>query len=263
MPAWHPHPDVWLLVGLLAGAYLAAVVTGKHRVAPAQAASFLLGMAALWLADDWPLHDLAESSFGAHTVEHLVQALVAPPLLLLGIPTSMARALLRPRPLLLAVRTLTRPIPAFVLFNGTMLAMHWPLVVEQMLRSESFHLVAHLVIVLTGLVMWTPVLSPLAEVPRLSPPLQLVYLFAQSILPTIPASFITFAQAPPYTVYEGLTPLFGLSVLEDQQIGGLLIKLVGGAILWTAIAIIFFRWYVEEQRWDRIERDLRRAEWPP
>ncbi|MGH8934935.1 MAG: cytochrome c oxidase assembly protein [Acidimicrobiia bacterium] len=263
MPAWHPHPQVWLLIGLLAGGYLAAAATGKQRLAPAQAASFLLGVGMLWLADDWPLHDLAGASFGAHTVEHLIQALVAPPLLLLGIPAWMARALLRPRPVLAAVRTLTRPIPAFVLFNGVMLAMHWPLVIEQMLRSESFHLAAHTVIVLTGLVMWAPVLSPLPEIPRLSPPLQLLYLFAQSILPTIPASFITFAQAPPYTVYEGLAPLFGLSVLEDQQIGGLLIKLLGGAILWTAIAIIFFRWYVEEQRWERIERDLRRAEWPP
>ncbi|MDP8959958.1 MAG: cytochrome c oxidase assembly protein [Actinomycetota bacterium] len=265
MPPWHPHPDVWALVLVLGGGYLYAVLhvgPSQDRPSPsgAQVASFLLGVAALWVASDWPIHDLAEqASFSAHTLEHMVQALVAPPLLLLGTPSWLARRLLHPPPLPLVARALTRPLAAFAIFNVTMLAIHWPIVVGLMLRSEPFHLAAHALVVLAGLVMWAPVLSPLPELPRLSPPLQMVYLFAQSILPTIPASFITFAQSPPYRSYQALTPLWGLSVLEDQQLAGLLMKIGGGLILWTAITIIFFRWYLEEQRWDRLERELRRG----
>lgn len=87
----------------------------------------------------------------------------------------------------------------------------------------------------------------------------MVYLFAQSILPTIPASFVTFASQPIYPFYEGFPSILGLSTLEDQQVSGLLMKIGGGVILWTAIAVIFFRWWGEEQRWDRIERELRRS----
>ena len=52
----------------------------------------------IWLASDWPLHDLAENYlYSAHMVEHLLISLVAPPMLLLGIPDWLTRSLLRPR----------------------------------------------------------------------------------------------------------------------------------------------------------------------
>lgn len=266
LPAWHPHLEVWILVGTLAGAYLYAIrrigphlAKGGQPVAGWQIASFLAGLAALWAVSDWPVHDLADSaSFGIHSLEHLVQGLIVPPLLLMGTPGWLAREII-PARLLPVVRAVTRPLPAFLAFNALMLAFHWPVVVTAMLRSEPFHLAAHAAMVVAGLVMWMPVLSPLREVPRLSPPLQCVYLFAQSILPTIPASFLTFAEAPIYRVYVDLQPVFGFSVLEDQQVAGLLMKIGGGLVLWTAIAIVFFRWWAEEQRWDRLERELRRS----
>lgn len=266
LPPWHPHPDVWVLVAALAGGYLWAVyrigprVAGDPAVSPWQVASWMAGVAALWAVSDWPVHDLGEqSSFTFHTLEHLVQALVVPPLLLLGTPRWLAGEVLGVPGLRTLLRGLTRPVPAFLIFNVTMLAIHWPEVVGLMLASEPFHLGAHGVIVVAGLLMWTPVLSPHPDLPRLSPPLQMIYLFAQSILPTIPASFVTFASQPLYPFYEGFPSILGLSTLEDQQVSGLLMKIGGGVILWTAIAVIFFRWWGEEQRWDRIERELRRS----
>jgi hypothetical protein len=55
--------------------------------------------------------------------------------------------------------------------------------------------------------------------------------------------------------------LWGISALQDMQYAGLIMKIAGGTILWVMIAIIFFRWYADEeegQRPHRASRDLDR-----
>ena len=101
---------------------------------------------------------------------------------------------------------------------------------------------------LAAFIMWWPVVSPLPELPQLSPPLKIGYLFLQSLVPTVPASFLTFASGPVYPVYSDLPRLWGLSVLDDQLIAGLLMKIGGGLLLWAIIATIWFLWAAEEER---------------
>ena len=105
--------------------------------------------------------------------------------------------------------------------------------------------------------MWLPVLSPIPDLPRLSDPLRMLYLFGHSLLPTIPASFLTFGRTPIYTFYEEFPRLWGWTPLLDQTVAGILMKLGGGFILWTIIGVIFFRWHAAERRWDEIEARLR------
>lgn len=73
------------------------------------------------------------------------------------------------------------------------------------------------------------------------------YLFLQSFVPTIPASFLTFGSEPIYRFYAQAPRLWGLSAISDQQIGGLLMKIGGGLLIWAVIAALFFRWNYEEQ----------------
>lgn len=94
--------------------------------------------------------------------------------------------------------------------------------------------------------------------------MRMVYLFLQSLLPTIPASFLTFGTTPLYVFYATAPRVWGISALTDQLIAGLIMKLVGGAILWTAIGIVFFRWWRMEQRtgfddlqWSATDREIR------
>ena len=124
---------------------------------------------------------------------------------------------------------------------------------EASVGSEAIHLALHVAIVASGLVMWWPVMSPLPEMPSLSPPGQMLYLFLQSLAPTIPASFLTFGHAPLYDVYATFPRIWGMSALTDQLIAGLIMKLVGGLLLWGVIAVIFFRWFEQEQR-DGLDR---------
>jgi putative membrane protein len=206
-------------------------------------------MFSLLVVSTWPVHDLAEQRlFAAHMVQHMVYMLVAPPLLIAGIPVWMWRGLLRTRWLGAAVRFLVRPLVALVLFNAVMLFIHWPAVVEVQVRSELLHLAIHVLIVAASLVMWWPVMSPLPELPALSPPGQMLYLFLQSLAPTIPASFLTFGHTPLYPIYATFARIWGIDPLEDQLIGGLVMKLGGGLILWGFIAAIWFRWYARDTR---------------
>jgi putative membrane protein len=270
MPAWHTHPSVWLVLGGIWVAYLMAVrrhrtVAGEPPDRRRRTTLFSVGMACLWLGADWPVHDLAEGYlYSVHMAQHLLFTLVAPPLLIAGMPAWMWRDILRPRWLFVAFRFLTRPIVALILFNGLLLFTHWPEIVEASVRSELTHFTLHVLLFGSAIVMWWPVMSPLVELPALTPPAQMMYLFTQSLAPTIPASFLTFGHTLLYPVYGTFPRIWGISALNDQLIAGLLMKLVGGFILWGFVATIFFRWYAREERdgWDalalrHVERELR------
>lgn len=258
LPTWHVHPDVWLLFGSIVAAYLIAArrhldVTGEHTPRRTKVL-FLSGMGVLWLGADWPVHDLAEGYlYLMHMTQHLLFTLVAAPLLIAGMPAWMLRALLAPPPVRRVFRFFTRPLVALIIFNGVLLFTHWPEVVEASVGSEPIHLALHVLIVASALVMWWPVMSPLPEMPALSPPGQMIYLFLQSLAPTIPASFLTFGHTPLYPVYASFPRIWGMSALTDQLIAGLIMKLVGGMLLWVVIAVIFFRWFDQEQR-DGLDR---------
>jgi putative membrane protein len=259
-PSWHPHPDVWALLAVIEVAYLGAVRLERRRrgpggdppVTPGQMATFTAGIAVLLLASDWPVHDVAEGYlYSVHMVQHLLLTLVAAPVLLLGTPAWMAQRLLgapgRSRRLAV-VRGVSRPVPGLIQFNLVLVLSHWPAVVDATVRHHPLHFVAHAVLLVSALLMWLPVVSPLPEVPRAKPPTQMLYLFLQTVVPTVPASFLTFGARPLYHVYETFPRLWGISALTDQQVAGLIMKIGGGFYLWTVIAIIFFRWYDREER---------------
>ncbi len=264
LPPWHLHADVWVVLGTVVAVYLLAV--RRHDAASGQTTPqrdrrmFLGGMAILWLASGWPIHDLAERYlFSVHMTQHLLFTLVAAPVLVAGIPVWMWRAVLRHAPARIVWRFLTRPVPALVVFNGVLLFTHWPAVVTASVGSEITHLGLHLLVVGSALVMWWPVVSPLPEMPPITPPAQMLYLFFQSLAPTIPASFLTFGTEPLYPIYATFPRIWGISALDDQLLAGLIMKLAGGAILWIVIAVVFFRWANREERegWDALRwRDV-------
>jgi len=255
-PGWTPHPDVWLVVGLLATLYAIAVVrVGPRFVAPGRAVvtrfqvtCFSLGVFAVLVSSDWPIHDVAERyNYSVHMVQHLMFTMIATPLLLLGTPAWLMRYLL-PGRLLGVVRQLARFFPALLLFNGVLVLTHWPAMVNASLESGWVHFSLHVVLFVSSLVVWLPVVSPLPEVPRLQPVMRMLYLFTWSIVPTVPASFLTFGSSPLYKFYEHLPHLFGLSTLADQQLAGLIMKIAAGLLLWLIIAVVFFKWAAEEER---------------
>ena len=271
-PQW--HPTVWLLCAvLLCGYFLALDYVGPKRVNPgepvatrAQKRNAILAVATIFVAGEWPIHTLAERYlYSVHMIQHLLLVLVAAPLMVAATPPWMARALF-PGRLMNVARLVTRPLPALILFNATLVFTHWPTMVDASVHSEWAHFGLHVLLVFTAMIMWMPVLSPILELPRLSYPGQMLYLFLQSLVPTVPASFLTFGSRPLYHVYTTF-PRMGISALADQRFAGIEMKLIGGAILWALLVAIFIKWYRIENRegidllsYRDVERTMNRTE---
>jgi putative membrane protein len=261
LPAFDPwtfraHPDVWVLMAGLAAMYHWSITRLAPRVLPAgtpvtgprQRLYFWSGLIIMWLASDWPLHDLADSSlYSAHMVQHLALTFVAPPLLLAGMPRWLATEVLSAAGLARVTKILGRAIPAAVIFNLVQGISHSPGFVDLTVESAVFHFGAHVLFVATALLMWMPVVGPFPEL-RLQPITAMLYLFLQSIIPTVPASWLTFAEQPLYQSYIELPKAFGLDALRDQQAAGLIMKLGGGFYLWGWITVLFFRWAGDHDR---------------
>ncbi len=229
-------------------------------------ALYLSGVATIYAASGTPLHELAENHlYSAHMAQHMLLTLVAPPLLVAGTPGWMLRPLLRGRRVFAIAGFLTQPLLALALFNALIVVTHLPVVVDMTLRNHLAHLAAHAALVSSALLLWWQIYSPLPELPPLRDPWRLGYLFLQSILPTVPASFLTFADGPLYGFYAELPRLWGVSVATDQQMAGLIMKLGGGLLLWAIITVLFFRWYEGEEAeaiglpsWEKAEMELER-----
>jgi putative membrane protein len=254
-----PHPEVWLLVGGLAALYTYAIRRiGPRATRPdeqvvtrSQLAWFVSALALLWLASDWPVHDIAERYlYSVHMLQHLVLSFFVPPMFLLATPTWLARMIVGDGGAYRVLRRVTRPIPALLLFNAVVALTHVPWLVTTSAENGAFHYLVHAVVVLAAFVMWMPVAGPLPEL-RYSLPIQMMYLFGQSILPTVPAGWLTFAENAVYDVYDIPTRLFGLSVAEDQQLAGFTMKVLGGFFLWGVIATLFVRFANKAQADDR------------
>ncbi len=266
---WVPHPEVWVLVGGLVGLYVyAARVIGPKAVRAGQPvltrlnkAAFAAGTVLLWLATDWPVHDIGEQYlYLVHMSQHLVLTLVVPPLMLLATPEWLARLVLGRGRVDRWVHKLARQVPAAAMFNGLVLLSHWQVVVNEASENALFHYGMHTALVTTAFLLWIPVCGPLREL-RIPMPAQMLYLFITSIIPTVPGAWLTFAEGAVYRVYDIPDRLWGISVTTDQQAAGLIMKIAGGTYLWVIIATIFFVWAGRHDDADRrgltpTERDV-------
>lgn len=268
---WHLHPDAILWSGLFVAVYLIGLrLVGKPRgLAPtrAQVALYMSGVAMIYIGAGTPIHDLSEQRlFSIHMTQHMLFSLVAPPLMLLGIPDWLLRPLIKPRGMLAVARVLTAPLFALAAMGAVTVFTHIPEVLDYILLHHYAHFGAHVLLMSASFLMWWPVFGPLPELPRLTVPFQMGYLFVQSFVPTVLASFITFSEKVWYDLYANAPRTWGISASEDQMIAGLIMKLAGGVIIWFVIAVVFFQWVGREERkeheeslrWEDVEDELTR-----
>ncbi len=271
-PDLHTHFDVLFWVALIEGAYLLAVVPLRKRYAWSDAVDstkvclFSLGVAIIYLAEGTSLHDLSEKYlFSAHMVQHLMLTMAVPPLLLSGTPDWLARVMLRPQLLFKAVKFLTYPVTAFLIFNFVLGFWHLPEFYDLTLSVHSLHIVEHMMFISAATIMWWPVMSPLQEINKLSYMGQMLYLFSQTFLPIVIGGIATFADQMVYHGYVDAPRLWGISAATDQQIGGLIMKIAGTLILLVAMTVIFFTWFNKEEaespqskplKWTEVEDEL-------
>lgn len=262
------HPEVWLLVIGLTVLYVGAVrVVGPKAVEPGEPVltrrnigCAIAGIVLLWVASDWPMHDIGEQYlYAVHMVQHTLLTLVVPPLALLATPRWLADLILGQGKVRTVIRVASLPLVAGIAYNAMVIAGHWPALVNLSVDNGIVHYLVHVLLVFTALMMWMPVCGPIREW-QMGIPAKMIYLFCMSVVPTVPGGWLTFAEGAVYDAYDTPTRAFGISVQDDQQTAGMFMKLFAGSWLWFLITCQFFVWAFrhqrEEEALDRLDRAM-------
>ncbi|MFM2077528.1 MAG: hypothetical protein RJA49_1418 [Actinomycetota bacterium] len=252
--AFKPNPEVYLLVAFLVGAYLymvrsigpSAVAPGQPVVTRRQTWCFVASMVVLFVASTWPIHQIGEDYlYFVHMIQHFLLSYVLPPLVLLATPEWLLRTLVGNGRTYRVVRFFTKPVVAAVIFNIMVMVLHVPVVVNATVTNGPLHFAMHLLVVLTAVLMWMPVVGPFPEL-QMSYGGKMIYLFLQSVVPTIPAAWLSFADGVVYRHYgEQPVRVWAIGPLDDQQIAAVIMKVGVGFYLWGILIFMFFRRFGE------------------
>jgi putative membrane protein len=240
------HPSTVFGIIALAALYRWRARVGTrlgYELGRAKPALLTLALVTLFLSLNGWLHDLSDSYlFSAHMVQHLVLALVIAPILIMATPGWMLRPALAYRPVAATARWVTSPFRTFAIFNIVMCAWHLPPLYNLAMANHPVHIVQHLMFLTAAVLMWWPILSPLPELPRIAYPMQMLYLFLMSIPMSIAAVYIAYADSVLYPAYAVAPRIWGISPMQDQLVGGLIMWIPGGLFFFAVISVIFFRW---------------------
>jgi putative membrane protein len=250
--------DPWIVASVVVPAWLyafgmlrlwerAGVGRGLRRW---QAWCFAGGILALLVALISPLDALGGALFSAHMLQHMVLMLVAAPLLVLGNPlVAFAWALPRSwHPWIAAFTHLpgiratmqasAHPAVAWLVHAAAIWVWHVPLLYEATLTSELIHLAQHASFFGTALLFWWAAFA-FGRRQRLRHGLGAVYVFTTAMHSSILSALLTFSLVIWYPIYAERTAAWGLTPLEDQQLGGLLMWIPAGIIyLVAALALL-------------------------
>jgi putative membrane protein len=248
--SWPLDPTVYAgLVALFLGhAWLARRVDDAQ---PRHTLYFGLGLVTLWVALETPIDTISDHYLDSiHMLQHVLLGFVAPPLMLLGLSRRMA-GLLAGLPF---VRAITEPVPAQVVAAGVMIAWHLPALYDATLRSESLHVVEHLMFIGAGLILYWPMLEATSASARwqMSPGIKLLYVLAATLPQDGVALVLLFSRVPFYEFYVNAPRLVsGLTPLIDQTLAGAVLMILGKATMAVAALGVFFRWFGGEHLADR------------
>ena len=251
--AWPLHPSIAVPLVLAAWAYARGATRGSG-VRRWQAAAFVAGLLSLALALLSPLDPLSAQLASAHMVQHVLLALIAPPLLVAasagrrlswGMPAPWRRSLTRAsRRVGLAparVRMLHRPSVAWLLTVGALWFWHGSVPYEAAVANNLVHAVEHATFFATGLLFWGCVLGSSTTGAEGAEGHGILLLFAMAVQSTLLAALLTFAGEPWYEVYASTTQRWGLDPLLDQQIAGVLMWVPAGAVYPAAALLLLVR----------------------
>ena len=245
------HPEVWLLVAFVVASWWYAIrFIGPHTpevragapiVTTSQKRLFVLAVLMLWLASDWPIHDISEEYlYAVHMFQHMALSYFLPPLVLLATPVWLFRAIIGSQRAGRVISWLARPVIAGVIFNVMVMVTHIPALVNRSVSNAPLHYSLHVGLVLSSLLMWIPIAAPDPAM-RVGYGGRMVYLFLMSVIPTVPAAWLTFAEGAVYKHYDIAVRVWGLSVTTDQQIAGAIMKVGGSIFLWSIIVFLWFK----------------------
>jgi putative membrane protein len=277
---WSPY--FFLFLVLLTVLYfvllgpLRSKFTQSEEVTTKQKAAFITAMVLLYICKGSPIDLLGHLMFSAHMTQMAVLYLIIPPLLITGIPAWLFTALFRISPIRMVVKFLTKPLIVLILFNGLFSFYHVPLIFDVVKTNVWLHAFMTTAIFITALMMWWPLMNQVPGWQTLSGIKKVGYIFADGVLLTPACALIIFADTPLYATYydpeawlnalslcvpagtlaslhlTGPEMFSSMSLLHDQQLGGVLMKIIQEIVYGTILFYIFIEWYRKEREEEHV-----------
>ncbi|KQN97180.1 cytochrome c oxidase assembly factor CtaG [Paenibacillus sp. Leaf72] len=242
--------------------------TGKQRF------MFVVSAILYYLCNGGPLNFLGHLMFTFHMFNMSISYLIVPPMLILSIPAFMWRKLFASKKWR-SLNFLMNPILSLLLFNLLFSFYHVPVIHDFVMTHYTIHRIYYFVMLIAAIMMWWQIACPVPEWNRLTDLKKMAYVFANGILLTPACALIIFASSPLYAVYNDpnvwvqamgycvsgdptrlLTMFDGpqffnlMEVVEDQQLGGIVMKLLQELMYGIILAYIFSQWYKREHKED-------------
>jgi cytochrome c oxidase assembly factor CtaG len=261
---WLADPAVLAPLALLVWVYVrrfrqARAEAGGRGAGPVQAAAFTGAMLALLISLASPLDSLGEDYlFSAHMLQHVLLGDVAPLLLLL----SLSRVIMRPLTRRLmgverALGPLAHPVTGIVLWLGLMYLWHIPAMYDAALRHPGVHLLEHASFFAAGVCVWWPLIQPVPMRRRLTGMWPLAYIGSAKFGLAALGLYLTWSTSVFYPYYATVPRIWGLTAVQDQNMGGAIMMLEQSLTFVTVLAWVFMRMLnsseAEERRRERLE----------
>lgn len=278
-------PLFFLFVLLVLGGYY--LLTVKYRtqfknsepLTKRQGLYFVAGMVVLYAIKGSPVDLMGHLMFYAHMIQMAILYLVVPPLVIMGIPQWVWRAAINYKGVKPLFDFFTKPLIALILFNGVFSIYHIPDVFDIVKTDMLLHTAYTTILFLLATFMWWPILNELSERDTLGGLKKVGYVFANGVLLTPACALIIFADTPMYNTYSdpnawaqalqlcvpsttlanlnlsGPEMFNSMSLIHDQQLGGVIMKIIQEIVYGIILAQIFFAWYKKEQEETPIEKE--------
>ena len=282
---WSPYFLIVLIVITCLYFYIIRISQKKSPAAEPiktkESVYFISGIALVYLTMGSPLDVMSHIVFSAHMTQMAILFLISPILIIRGVPGWAWRKFLIENKVAAPVfRILTKPILALLLFNGIFSFYHVPLIFDQVKTDFLLHGIYMIILFLLAFCMWWPLINTVEEKTSLSGLRKIGYLLAASVLLTPACALIIFSEVPLYLTYTDpsywaeamkLCLPMGISIadlgitgpemfntmplLDDQQLGGVLMKIIQEIVYGCVLASIFFSWYRQEQVAEKAEQE--------
>lgn len=266
---WSPYFFIFLVAVTVV--YFWLVNRKKDEVTTKQKSLFVTAIVLLYICKGSPVDLLGHLMFSAHMTQMAVLYLMVPPLLIKGIPSWMFEAIFRIQIIRSTFTFFTKPLIALFLFNGIFSLYHVPLIFDVVKTNMWLHAFTTTAIFIAAIMMWWPLVNEIRGFPALSGLKKVGYIFADGVLLTPACALIIFADTPLYATYSDPTAWMNalalcvpqstlsslklsgpemfssMSILHDQQLGGVLMKIIQEIVYGVMLFYIFIAWYRKER----------------
>ncbi|RLQ95867.1 cytochrome c oxidase assembly factor CtaG [Falsibacillus albus] len=272
---WSPY--FLFSVASLTAIYFLLTTKWRHKfkdsepLTTKQASLFISTMIIVYIVKGSPVDIIGHILFSIHMIQMAILYLIVPPILIASIPTYLWSAFINLPVVKPIFHFFTLPLIALILFNGVFSFYHVPSIFDAIKTHETLHITYTIVLFVFAIFMWWPLVNKLPGQYQLSGVKKIGYVFADGILLTPACALIIFADHPLYASYadasvwlkamslcvpngtlanlslSGPELFTNMPVVEDQQLGGVVMKVIQEIVYGVMLFQVFFQWFKKEQ----------------